>query len=62
MRACLLFGVIVSAALCMVTSRAYARFDAYIIGFAQGVAVWALLALVARAAWQHIRQHQQRAS
>ncbi|WP_019938257.1 hypothetical protein [Bordetella sp. FB-8] len=52
MRVCLLFGMIVSAAFYMPNSRDYAEFDAYLIDFAQGTAVWAAVAVIARAAWR----------
>lgn len=52
MRACLLFGMIVSAALYMPNSRAYAEFHAYLIDFVQGAAAWASVAVVARVAWR----------
>ena len=51
MRICLMFGVIVSAAFYMPHSRAYAEFHAYLIDFVQGAAVWASVAVIARAAW-----------
>lgn len=51
MRVCLLFGVIVSAALYMPNSRTYDEFHAYLIDFVQGAAVWATVAVVARATW-----------
>lgn len=52
MRVCLLFGVIVSAAVCMLNSRDYDEFHAYMLGFAKGVVRWAAVAVVARAAWR----------
>lgn len=52
MRVCLLFGMIMSAAFCMLNSRDYAEFHAYMIDFVQGAAIWAAVAVDARAVWR----------